>query len=799
MEDIQFDGSLAIAVGSSRRCTSWQNREVMWSDLAKRLNHPTRTQETQEEYKSMPKAKRDALKDVGGFVGGVLKGGHRKADAVASRRLLTLDLDNLSKKDDPWQTVTLLMGSAAVLYSTHSHTPEKPRLRLVMPLSRNVTPDEYSALAHRVAGDIGCDLCDDTTYEPHRLMYWPSASFDAEFRYEFQDGPWLNVDEQLARYTDWRDPAQWPVSSRKSSVMKRAAAQQGDPLQKPGIVGAFCRAYSIEDAITTFLPDVYIPCGDGRWTFAGGSTAGGLVIYDNGKFAYSHHGTDPAGGKLCNAFDLVRIHLFEGDDDEVTPGTPANRYPSYQRMSDLAANDENVRQDLMQHRLEDMKAAFSEDEDTEWLKQLTVSAKGTIESTIDNVFTILLHDPDLRGRYYYDDFKERPIVSGDLPWIKRDRRQSFVWNDTDDAGLRMFLEKRYQLTDALKIRDAVDVAMLECRKHPVREYLENLVWDGTERADTIFVKYLGAEDTPYTRAVTRKSLIGAVARIFEPGCKHDHVLVLVGPQGCRKSTTLAKLGKNWFSDSLYTMNGKDAYELLQGSWIIELGEMAAARKSEVEAIKMFIAKQTDSFRAAYARRLQDHPRQCVFFGSTNDAEFLHDQTGARRFWPVEVTNEGRVLADALTDEIVDQIWAEAVVYYRTGEKWYLDDEIEDRAREVQELHTEHDDLIGLIEQFIDKPIPSDWNTRPLDARLLFWSGAFEDADQLVHRKSICALEIWAELMKEDVARYDNRTARRINGLLGKILDKNKSWEKRSRLPESAPYGQQRGYIYHNWA
>ena len=255
MPTLQYDGLITIATGSSRRSASWKTKEMLWSEFVDKLGRVTRTQETQQEYFRMPKEERDNAKDVGGFVGGTLKGGRRKIDAVLQRWLITLDMDSITAGEDPWPTVELILGCAAVLYSTHSHTAKAPRLRLVLPLSRPVSPEEYEAIARRIAGDIGIDMCDDTTYEPHRLMYWASASSDGEFRYEVQDGPWLDADEQLARYADWKDPTQWPVSSRKSGTIRRLADKQGDPTAKDGIVGAFCRTYSVEDAIETFLPD----------------------------------------------------------------------------------------------------------------------------------------------------------------------------------------------------------------------------------------------------------------------------------------------------------------------------------------------------------------------------------------------------------------------------------------------------------------------------------------------------------------------------------------------------------------
>lgn len=794
VKTMEYDGVVTIAVGSSRRCVQWQNKELLWSELAQRLSIPIRTQESSEEYKRLPKAKRDDIKDVGGFVGGTLRGGRRKADAVLQRRLLTLDLDNVPVGEDVWPAFELILNCAAVLYSTHSHTTRDQRLRLVIPLSRPVSPDEYAAVARRVAGDIGIDMCDDTTFEPHRLMYWPSASFDAPFRYEVLDAPWLDVDEQLMRYTDWRDPTEWPVSSRKTDIMTRLVKKQGDPHEKPGIAGAFCRVYPIEAAIEQFLPTTYIKCENGRYTYAGGSTSGGLVLYENGKFAYSHHGTDPVSGKLCNSFDLVRLHMFGDRDDDAPPGTPVNRLPSYIAMSELAIEDPAVVEDLNLHKLADIVNTFDKEGDpdsTDWVKTLTVSSKGCIEASIENVLTIMRNDPHLKGRYYYDTFRERPVVCGDLPWQDFDKRTSDSWCDADDAGLRLYLEKFYKIESALKIRDAVELAMLDNAKHPVREYLQGLVWDGQKRADTLFIDYLGAADTVYTREVTRKALIGAVARIFSPGCKHDHVLTLVGPQGCGKSTILAKLGKQWFSDSLYTMAGKDAYEQLQGFWIIELGELAATKKADIEQIKHFVSKQADNYRAAYARRTQEHPRQCAFFGTTNDDEFLRDATGGRRFWPVTVTGVGKERVDNLTEEVVDQIWAEIVVRYQAGEQWHLSSEVEKLARDIQEKHTELNSKQGLIENFLEILLPEDWESRNLEERLLFYSGGFGDREiGTVPRMKVCALEIWQELFHGDPKTFTPLQAREINSVLRRIP----GWEARSSDNCGPLYGRQRCFI-----
>lgn len=788
--ELKHDGRISIATGASRLALKWTNTELMWSEFLGRLSVPLRTQESMAEYKALPKAKRDTIKDVGGFVGGKLADGRRLAESIEMRSLITLDLDSIPPGTDVWPVIQVI-DCAAAMYSTHSSTPAGERLRVVIPMARGVTPDEYGAISRRIAEYIGIDYCDDTTYEPSRLMYWASCPYDAEYVFKYNDSPFLDPEEILGTYTDWSDVTKWPVSSRRGQLQKNSAKKQGDPTEKHGILGAFCRVYDIPDVIEKYLPEVYSrTASPDRWTYNAGSTAGGLVLYEGGKFAYSHHGTDPVSGLLVNAFDLVRLHKFKDLDIDEPESTTVTKLPSYKAMLDLAVSDEEVAYQLAMDKVE---GAFDDEpeENVEWLKKLEVTSKGMIASTITNVSLILLNDPRVSGSFFFDAFKERPIVSGDLPWIKLKDRISPVWGDTDDAGMRQFLEHEYKIESAAKIRDAVDLAMLEKTRHPVREYLENVIWDGESRLDTLFIKYLGAEDSVYTRAVTRAALIGAVARIMKPGCKHDHMLVLVGPQGCRKSTTLAKLGKDWFSDSLFTMAGKDALEQLQGYWIIELGEMAAARKSEVEQIKSFISKQVDSYRSPYGRRVQDHPRQCAFFGSTNDDEFLRDATGARRFWPVVVTDVGRVMADQLTGEVIDQIWAEAVQAFRAGESWYLSEEAEAEAREIQNEHTEESAKAGLIREFVERKIPLDWNTRTLDERIMYWEGDFEsdEPEELTERTKICAIEVWCELLRGDLKQFTQAQAREINAVLGKLS----GWKKARGLNYGECYGRQRGF------
>jgi len=717
---------LTIYVGDSRDAIEWTPETLTWEELVVRLSEVKRTRETYEEYQNMPKPKRDAIKDVGGFVGGTLKGGRRKAENVAWRCLVTLDFDYA-----PRVIAKSEVKFACFLYTTHSHSPDKPRFRLVVPLKNNITPEQYPAVARWIAANIAdgsIEWVDPSTFEVNRLMFWPSVSKDGEFISWEQKGPWLDPDEILAQYEDWTDATQWPRSSREDKERKRQARKQGDPHRKPGFVGAFCRTYDIEAAIDEFLDDVYEPFSEGRYTYKLGSTAGGLVIYDNGKFAYSFHATDPISGKLVNSFDLVRIHRFGDLDEDAEPGTPVNRLPSYKAMMELAAQDEEVKKTMGLEQLGLAKEEFRDE--MEWLSQLERHPKtGTLMTTFRNFELILENDPNLKGCFGYDLFNNRTAVVEPLPW----KEEPGMFDNADDAALRGYIENTYGIRHKERLADALLTVSRKNAFHPVREYLNSLDWDGVPRMETVFIDYLGVEDNAHVRKLTKKALVAAVKRIFEPGAKFDEMITLVGPQGIGKSRLIYRLSKGWFTDSLDSLSGKEAYESIQGVWLVELAELSAIRRAaDVEMVKKFLSKQYDRYRPPYGRVVEEYPRQCIFFGSTNTFEFLVDKTGNRRFWPFRCVNPPARKWRDLTDDEVDQIWAEAVTYYREGYPTYLDQE-EDAETIAwvtgrQYEHTEESSLTGMIREFLDTPLPEDWEERDIASRRAYLEG-YEETTQ----------------------------------------------------------------------
>lgn len=779
--NLTHDITLEVALANTRKAKTWKNKTMKWSELVGRMSQTVKTPETMAEYKAMTKDQQSEIKDVGAFVGGYCVNGSRTN--VRSRSIIALDADFAT--DSLWEDWLLEFGAAAALYSTHKHTREKPRLRLVVPLSRAVNPDEYQAVGRRIADILGIDQFDDTTYQPQRIMYWPSTSQDGEFVFEHFDADFLDPDTILATYRDWKDISAWPMSSRVADISKRAESKQADPLTKPGLVGAFCRTYSIEDAIEAFIPE-YVSCddGSGRYTYTGGSTAAGVTTYD-GKFSYSFHATDPTSGQLCNAWDLVRIFHFGTLDENVDPTKPVTSRPSYQKMVELASEDAPVKAQILHDRTEEARDAFAEPiDDTDWSAGLKINKDGTLASTIENVVLILEHDPKLVARLAYNEMEHSIITVGKLPW----REDTGAWTDSDDSALRYYLEKTYGLSGKDKIFDAVNVVAMLRKIHPIRDYLNSCMWDGIPRMETVLIDYLGAEDTPYTRAVTRKTLVAAVARIYNPGCKFDYMLTLRGRQGLGKSALIRKLGGKWYSDSFSTVQGKDAYEQTIGSWIIEVGELAGMKKAEAEVIKLFISKQVDRFRPAYGRRTQEFPRQCIFIGTTNESQFLRDTTGNRRFWIVDTPDEPRAdIWESLTPEEVSQIWGEAVQMYSAGEDLFLSRDLEEVARATQAEYEEENPKIGLVMHYLDTPLPDDWDRKDLSDRRQWLEGGTDGTEQ---RRTVTCIEIWAEALGQNPDRLDRYGVKGITDILNRLPNWRRVRDQFRRIPI---YGRQRYY------
>ena len=795
-----------VSVCNRRDNRRYRNIEKPWTWLKDRNRVPVRTTETAEEYPKLPKAERDALKDQGGFVGGWLREGIRKNGNVIGRKVGALDADNIpADADFPALVHEKLAGYEWFLYSTHRHTPEAPRYRLVILLDREVSEEEYPALMRQVAHDIGMDFFDDSTYQANRMMYWASCPSNGVFVFDESTGRALPADLWLGRYDNWRDTSQWPTSSRESEVVQKSASKQEDPLGKQGIVGAFCRTYfPIQTALEKFLPEVYAPTDyENRWDYIPSESTAGVAIY-NDRFVYSHHTTDPACGKLMNAFDIVRIHRF-GDGDSKK---------SFSAMSAFALAQDEVKLRLDEERRESIAADFNdggtqsgkdaegpgdggaaEEGDRSWVKNLKYEFRTRrLENSVWNLLLILNNDPDFRNIALNELFG-RIEVTGPVAWGRPAGNR--FWQDVDTDQIKALLDIRYTTFSNRNFDVAFGKTVADRRFHPIRAYLEALPpWDGQKRIEGLLPRCFQADDTPYVRAVTRKVFAAAVARIFRPGTKFDSVLVLDGKQGIGKSTLFRELaGDEYYSEtlSLTDMSSKDGAEKLQGYWITEIGELAGMRKADIEKVKNFLSTIDDIYRPSYGHTVESHPRQAIIIATVNGEKgYLRDITGNRRFWVVKCHQAEQKKNFCITPEERDQIWAEAMALWKGGEKLWLEGELLREAEEIQRGAMEEDDRQGLVEAYLDTLLPASWPEMDLYARRRWLCDPSDPTRQkgTVRRKKVSNVEIWAECFGNDPAAMKKQDSYDLTAIMTRIG----GWDRTGKRERTPLYGMQRLYI-----
>ena len=390
---------------------------------------------------------------------------------------------------------------------------------------------------------------------------------------------------------------------------------------------------------------------------------------------------------------------------------------------------------------------------------LTYDKRGGVEATLANFIWLLEHDPNLDS-IKYNGFTGSLVVTGPVPW-HRPNDESFTSGDL--ARLEEYLEKRYEgLSSSVKVEKAL--AALQCSQvkyfDPVRDYFDSLPeWDGKERLDTLLIDSFQAEDSSYTRAVTRKTFCAVVARQYEAGRKFDQMLILVGKQGTGKSSffeRITPMGAYTDNVSMEDMKDKTAVEKIRSNLLVEIPELSGMRKGDINAIKAFITRQEDQYRPAYGRTVEHCKRRCVLVGTTNEFEgFLRDDSN-RRFWPVYIKKTEKTMV-ALTDETVKQIWAEAKKRYQDGEKLYLETaELMRQAEAIQNASLETGGLEDILCEFLDMPTPADWDKWNRNWHLIWWKaladrGQFVGATGPIYRRSLFSLFAEGEYLKAEAA------------------------------------------------
>jgi predicted P-loop ATPase len=333
----------------------------------------------------------------------------------------------------------------------------------------------------------------------------------------------------------------------------------------------------------------------------------------------------------------------------------------------------------------------------DWRSLLIVDGKRMPRPLLANAITALRNAPEWQGLLWFDAFAQRTMLRGAAPWMTDRSGREQEWSNALDIRAADWLQHAGILVSPEVAGQAVEIIADEHRFHPVLEYLARCQWDGESRLDRWACEFLGAPSTEYVSAAGARWMIAAVARVYEPGCKADHAIILEGRQGLLKSTALKTLAAPWFADEIADLGTKDSALQVAGAWVLEFAELDSISRGEVGRIKAFMSRSVDRFRPPYGRRVVEVPRQCVFAGTVNASEYLRDETGGRRFWPLECT---KVDIDGLA-AARDQLWGEARVRYLAGEAWWLDSEIlSTAAAEVQRGRYQADAWEGPIREFV---------------------------------------------------------------------------------------------------
>lgn len=768
----------AIATAPRRNSRHWKLGTVTWGEILTWVRKP------------------GTAKEAGNYLLGTLRetsvahdktqpterctGIHRRKEAVVSRSALTLDIDSPDK--DFATKVELAFPYAALMHTTFNSSPDDPRYRLVIPTDREMAPDEYVFAAQAVMVMLGEDAFDPGTTQPERYMFRPAAKKPAWFESLTLDGDPLPVDDFLSSFE----------TDLSHKAMPKPHRNKRNPFEIEGVIGAFNRAYVDWDLLIAEYELPYEKVDDDRYQLIGARSMAGMgPVADTEGFVYSHHASDPAFGKTCSAFDLVRLHHFGDLDEEAEPQTPVNKLPSHMAMLALATRDFRAiasAAELDFDELTDDEGNIDDDHPDSWQLRLARNNRGRVLDTVGNRTLLKEHDPVFQ-LLYYNEMAFTVEVAETLPWREVTERNR-TFGRTDRLELADYVEREYALTLPLsKIDGMVDTQAMQRLVNPVADYLRNLTWDGVSRVEECLP---GVRPTAYTRLVARKVLVAAVARMLQPGVKWDHTLVLYGSEGLGKSWWIDKLARG-YSASLGRIGDKDTLLTMQRSWIMISDEGHSLKKVDHDVQKEFLTRTTDLFRLPYERETQVHPRHSVIWSTTNDETFLRRQEGNRRFLIVHC--QDKVDFDAMTDDYIDQLWAEAVHLYRQGEPLFLAASESELAADERERFVEEDAMGGVIENYLDTPVPADWDRRSPEARVA-WLAAYKEgfeAGGTGRIDQVCSTQIWVEALGRRIGDH-----RRIDLLeVSNALKRIPGWYLRPGRHRLPGYGPQTVFVRAN--
>lgn len=754
--------NIDLTITPSRTTKQWYPVTVSWEEIIKGAQEPA------------------TEKDCGAYMAGKATSTSRKDSQVEYRSMVTLDADNA---DTELPARVEGLGLTALVHSTYSHTTDKPRYRVIIPiLGPGLTEEEYPRVARGLMEALGKEQFDKTCDQAKRIMFWPSAPSPDQYEVYSYDGKAATAQMLMQRFGGFT-----PTPEHKRG-------RKTDPYKLPGVVGAFNRLYDMNRAVEEFnLP--YEQVNDNRWHYTDSKSDAGVCVYPDG-YVYSNHASDPAGGRALCMFDLVAMHKFADLDEEA--GTPLNTAPK-DRPSIRKAMEEfmglrDVKKEMMGVNIE----PSGEDKDEhDWVSKLHIHPKtGKTLDDAHNWDLLTEHDPVLSG-LAYNTMNLATITHRDFPWRKVTPGRDDQLTNADRAQISAHIQRAYNMRRPPKeqVNDAIAMVAQDHSFHPVEEYLEALEWDGVSRIET----WLPGEANAYKRSVARLAAVQAVARALDPGVKVDNCLIIAGGEGLGKSWLIERMARGWTCTlgPIDRGSARDTIMIMSRSWIAVADEGYSLKKADADNMKNFITRTHDEVRLPYASETQILPRRQVIWGTTNDPTFLRAQEGNRRFLIVNVTE--KLDFDKYTREYVDQVWAEAVHIWKESRAKYgvecnpvlrLSDEEEAVAKGVREEATEEEPLVGLIQDYLDTLVPDGWERMPVDERIMWLRSAEQGLVKPgTHRiERVCSLEIWLIMLGNRQGKPSRVASLEIAEALRKIPGWESSGAKRSRFPF---FGQQR--------
>lgn len=760
----------SFATAKNGKTKKWKHQELSFREILRYLKKERHVSYTQDEFQALAKDDRAEVKNGNpAFLGGFFEG-RRTSVSMKTRSIVALDIDKKFPSDFA-KFMQEHCDFPYYIYESISSTKKHRKYRVLFFLSEDIDADLYEPFARRLAATLNIiDFVDHTCYRKTQLMYAPIFCSDVEKPLNKFVGdkkaPNVSTDEILATFNNILDLTEWDTAKDEGALRQQNRMTLKDPREKGGVIGAFCEFVGdIHGAIEMYgLP--YRQESQDRYSFTGGSSSNGFVVYDDAQWGYSNHESDPAaqGGHDLNAFDLVRVHKF-GERDRDGGYKDPTRAPSYKLMVEEIMNDEEFVEVLNRRRangivdaiLSDVSDFEGEDEqeDVEEPKRLISETKraknrivingvsykrnpmkdkklgkkirefenkllkssenGTTISNKTNIYKAVREHPLLKDRILFDNFTRRPMFVGVKPWRST---EGDVWNENDDFMLAAFLESHDLKVPVDTISKATNqVAMEEEHQfNSLANFFKHSLpaWDGVKRVETMFHDAFDAEDNEINRMIAKKTLLGGLERALNNRPSEvKAVPVLQGPQSVGKSTfwRLLAINREWFNDSKIDIGSKDGLSILGGSFIIEFGEFASIKRADRDEVKQFLSSSFDKYRPAFGKTEKMFVRHNIFVGSVNDEEFLNDPTGNTRYkvvhCPGDKTGAARVV-NLMTEDYVLQLWAEAMQLRAEGETHLYMAHEDAMTEAVAKKHTKAGAFDELVQAYVCAKKPDDW-------------------------------------------------------------------------------------------